>query len=266
MNGSSIISLWTRALNRLYTTMMQLLKEREFSSSEGQSIRYMFFPCRKSNTLVIGFQACNDAGARYNYVRTIQNCGVNRLFIKDDFGPNHCGDYYLGSNGTYSVEKAVYALIDLFIDRTHPSKIIFIGSSKGGYAALNFGLSYPAANIVIAAPQYYLGSYLDNPKWKENLEEILGENVSEENKRALDLRLKRKISGDMFGNSQTIYIHYSDQEHTYKEHVKDLLEDLNGSGISIHTDAGKYSVHEELKHYFPDYLQKTIREIQKNVI
>ena len=62
----------------------------------------MFFPYHKSKILVIGFQACNDAGPRYNYVRTLKTCKVNRLFIKDDFGPRHLGDYYLGENGTFS--------------------------------------------------------------------------------------------------------------------------------------------------------------------
>ena len=91
-------------------------------------------------------------------MRTIKECGVNRLFIKDDFGPNQCGDYYLGCNGTYSVENAVFELIDRYIKLVKPKKIIFFGSSKEGYAAINFGLRYPDSKMIVAAPQYYLGT------------------------------------------------------------------------------------------------------------
>ena len=64
-------------------------------------------------------------------MRTIKECGVNRLFIKDDFGPNQCGDYYLGCNGTYSVENAVFELIDRYIKLVKPKKIIFLVLVKG---------------------------------------------------------------------------------------------------------------------------------------
>lgn len=263
MKQDAAKSLFTRISNKIYVTVVQPLAEHEFISGGGQSLRYMFFRCRKSDILAIGFQACYDGGARYNYVRTIKECGVNRLFIKDDFGPNHCGDYYLGCDGTYSVENAVFELIDYYIALVKPKKIVFFGSSKGGYAAINFGLRYPNSRIVVAAPQYYLGTYLDNYKWKSNLEEILGEPVSADNKHRLDNRLREKIFSDEFSKTQTVYIHYSDQEHTYKDHIADLVSDLNKVGISINRNIGKYTVHGELKYYFPSYLSESINQIKQ---
>ena len=223
----------------------------------------MFFRCRKSDVLAIGFQACYDGGARYNYVRTIKECGINRLFIKDDFGPNRCGDYYLGCNGTYSVENAVFELIDRYIKLVKPKKIIFFGSSKGGYAAINFGLRYPDSKIIVAAPQYYLGTYLDNYKWKGNLEEILGGSISADNKYQLDNRLKEKILSDKYSKTQTVYLHYSDQEHTYEEHIADLISDLNRVGIDVRENIEKYTIHGELKYYFPAYLSESIKHIKQ---
>ena len=80
--------------------------------------------------------------------------------------------------------------------------------------------------MIVAAPQYYLGTYLDNYKWKGNLEEILGGSISVDNKYQLDNRLKEKILSDKYSKSQTVYLHYSDQEHTYEEHIADLISDL----------------------------------------
>lgn len=223
----------------------------------------MFFPCKQSDVLVIVFSACNSSGPRYNYVKTVRDSGVNRLFIKDDFGPNRLGDYYLGCKGTYSVEKATYELIEKYRDKLNAKKLVFIGSSKGGYAALNFGLSYPNADIIIAAPQYFLGTYMDNEVLRLNLEDILGEPVNNCNREALDQRLRLKIKEDTFASGQNVFIHYSNNEHTYEQHIMDLLKDLRSTGVNVYEDIEHYTVHGELKYFFSAYLSKTI-EIIKN--
>lgn len=153
----NIRSFWHRGVNRIYTEAVQRWNEKEFTAQDGQTLRYMFFPCKKSDILVVGFQACNDAGPRYNQVRTLKECGVNRLLIKDDFGPRQLGVYYLGCKENHAVETAVFELIDRCIaeSRTLFKYIVFSGSSKGGYAALNFGIHYPNSVMVVAAPQYF---------------------------------------------------------------------------------------------------------------
>lgn len=250
-----------RGINKIYSMVVQKLQEKEYTSSEGQTLRYMFFPEKSSKILLVGFQACNDNGARYNYVKTVSGFRVNRLFIKDDFGINNWGDYYLGCNGTYSVERAVIELIHKFQQEMQADKLIFIGSSKGGYAALNFGLKCKNVDMIIAAPQYYLAKYLDSDKFRKILDDILGVDVTEEKKAQLDLRLKKVIEKDRYKESQRVFIHYSDQEHTYREHVRDLLHDLKEKGIPVEEDVKDYQVHGDLKYYFPEYIQQTLRSI-----
>ncbi len=211
--------------------------------------------------MIIGFQAFSDKGARYNYVRTIRDFDANRLYIKDDFGKNHRGNYYLGCNGKFSVERSVYELIDKYIKKCNARKLIFIGSSKGGYAALNFGIHYKCSEMIIAAPQYYVGTYLNSDKFMVNLEDIVGKNVTGDMIGQLDRRLKEKIKNDTMGGTQRVYIHYSDREHTYEEHVKDLLEDLSARGIQICENVGNYTEHTDLRYYFPEYLRQCLEEI-----
>lgn len=261
----NIRSFWHRGVNRIYTEAVQRWNEKEFTAQDGQTLRYMFFPCKKSDILVVGFQACNDAGPRYNQVRTLKECGVNRLLIKDDFGPRQLGVYYLGCKENHAVETAVFELIDRCIaeSRTLFKYIVFSGSSKGGYAALNFGIRYPNSVMVVAAPQYFLGNYLDSEKFRPTLEGILGGPVTEKNKNALNHRLKQRIREDTAAKTQRVYIHYSDKEHTYEEHIRALLEDLTAAGVEVHTDVKHYPTHEELKYFFPEYLSSVLEQLKK---
>ena len=260
-----LITKVTRIYNRYYTMCVQRCCEREFTAENGQTLRYMKFASAKNNLLLIGFQACSDIGARYNYVSTVRSLGVNRLFIKDDFGADGRGDYYLGENGTYSVEKAVFELIDKMIADLKPSKIILFGSSKGAYAALNFGLRYPDSDIVIAAPQYYLADYLDTERNRGIISDILGGKNSAEECETLNRRLSKIIASDEFASKQRVFIHYSNQEHTYHEHISYMLTDIKQRGIALEEDIGDYKDHDSLKYYFPGFLTKTVRRIQAEI-
>ena len=254
-------SFLARLQNKAHAAVLSRLCEREYTAENGQTIRYMFFPA-KSDILVIGFQACNDAGSRYNYVTTLRSCKVNCLFIKDDFGPDGFGDYYLGCNGTYSVEDAVMELIGNYIYSLSPKRLIFAGSSKGGYAALNFGLRFPHAEIIVAAPQYRLGDYLwgnhGDGRFASTVEEILGEPASPDGISILNRRLARIIQNDLFADTQRVYIHYSVKEHTYPEHIQYLLQDLEKKGIYVERDEKDYPNHGDLKYYFPEYLKEKV--------
>ena len=256
-NNDKKQSVIARAYNRIYTTTLQKLNEREFTAENGQTIRYMYFPTN-SDILVIGFQACNDHGARYNYVRTLRSCNVNCLFIKDDFGSDGRGDFYLGCNGTSSVEKAVFELIDRYIRKLHPGKVLYIGSSKGGYAALNFGLQSPQAIIIAAAPQYLLGSLLNGDEHRSTMKEVVGHEIKPIDIDQLDHKLQNIIQNDPYAKEQKIYLQYSTEEHTYKEHIQYLLADLHKKGIAVEEDIKDYKEHGDLKYYFPQYLAKIV--------
>ncbi len=110
---------------------------------------------KKSNKLIVIFSSCTRPGikARYNYMNTLKYTKANQLFILDDYGEDQRGVYYLGLNQDFKIQKATKSLIDYIVDKDNISEIDFVGSSKGGYAALLFGLDYPNARIITGAPQ-----------------------------------------------------------------------------------------------------------------
>ena len=123
---------------------------------------------------------------------------------------------------------------------------IYVGSSKGGYAALYFGLDDENSDIIVGAPQYYLGKYLKDTH-PHILEFIIGN--TEEGIKYLNNLLSNKISSSKYKGR--IFIHYSTEEHTYEEHIQYLLRDLKENELCINVNESKYASHTDVSKYFP---------------
>ena len=85
-----------------------------------------------------------------------------------------------------------------------------------------------------------------------NLKYIIGD-LTPEKKSQLDVRLKQKIDQSSVKPKQ-VYFHYSNVEHTYEEHVNDLLKDLKASNVHITEDVQDSPRHDQLSDFFPPYL------------
>ena len=256
------------SLKALQQKFFQLCHERVWRG-EGTRLKYMYFPMDPhkpggANILLVGFQGCHDREARYNYVRTCAQVNIHRLFIKDDFAPNGRGSYYLGEHGQYNVERLVHSMVQDFMDRLQPEKTLFIGSSKGGYGAINCGIEFENAVIIAGAPQYRLGTYLDKPANRPNLADIIVD-LTPENIAALDHRLERKIAENPYAATQTCYLHYSNREHTYEKHIRDLLRDLKASGMTVYEDVADYAEHGDVGKYYPHFLSETVCAIISSI-
>ena len=227
---------------------------------DGYRLKYILEE-NNSEDLIIIFSSCTRPGikARYNYNRTLKSVNANKLFILDDFGDDKRGVFYLGCNNDYKVQSIVKELIDDVIKRTSAKRITYVGSSKGGYAALNFGIDQNNSNIIIGAPQYYLGKYLNHEANRNTLKYVIGDIKSEKIK-YLDEILYNKINNNKTNNVK-IYIHYSENEHTYSEHIKFLLNDLDKNNFNYECEKCDYENHSDVSIYFPKYLTKTLKNI-----
>lgn len=190
-------------------------------------------------------------------MRTLKDFNCNKLFILDDFGDDHRGGYYLGHESNYNEEKATKALCDKIIAQSDVETLIFCGSSKGGYATLNIGSQYPNAYMIAGGPQYFLATYLINDGSFVTLKHIMDGQEAEKIKK-VDMHLPNQIANNPYIESQKIFLHYSNKEHTYDEHIKDLVDDLITYGYHVEHDIYAYTNHSEISYYYPDYLVKTI--------
>lgn len=244
----------------IHTKFILLLRQKKFYSN-GVCMKYMLEEA-PSSVLIVVFSAFTRKGlkARYNYVRTLKNVLQNKLFILDDFAKDKRGAYYIGHDMGFEEEKATVNLIKSIQEKVHAKKIIFCGSSKGGWAALNIGLQFPDAYIVAGGPQYILGQYLKDSDNLDALEHIVGQ-VTEERVQIINNYLKNRIQNNIYRQSQHIFLHYSDQEHTYQEHIQFLVADLKEQGYCLREDVADYANHSDISYYFPDFLCKMVAEL-----
>ena len=244
------------------TTKIKLLTKERRYFSQGYRVKYMLEQ-NDSDVLVIVFSGCTRVGikARYNYNRSLQKIKVNKLFILDDFGYDNRGAYYLGHNMDFKIQEVVKELIGKVQRDLNIKKSIYVGSSKGGYAALFFGLQEKESIVISGAPQYTLGNYLTNPEYKEPcLKYIVGNEITDEKINYLNDLLLNKIIECKDNNNQ-LNLHFSDKEHTYVLHIERLLSDLNSNNYKYNLDVSSYTNHNDVSLFFPKYLVKTINDL-----
>lgn len=212
-----------------------------------------------TNTLIIVFSAFSKIGMppKYNYCETLQSVDAMQIYILDNSGYNKAGSYYLGEDGDWYIPEQIYELVSNICQKYNKSRIITCGSSKGGTAAAFYGLKLHADAIVIGAPQYKIGEYLYSDEHMPILQKIIGK-VTEENMEMINNLLRNAIRESAhMKNKPVFHIHYSPEEHTYKEHISELISELQLNNYTLELDnAYSYTEHGDVGQYFKSYLHR----------
>jgi hypothetical protein len=110
--------------------------------------------------------------------------------------------------------------------RLTPDQVTLWGGSKGGSAALFFGLRYGFGNIVSLVPQFLVGTYVKtvHPKVAGFM---LGEGVPEENVRIVDAILPDLVRSGV-GRRANVYLLSSPQDEHYTVQVEPFLGMFQG--------------------------------------
>lgn len=156
---------------------MNIIDNEKIYTNSKLPITYLFVPASniKSDKLIIIFSAFSSINRpEYNYIATFSNVNVNRLYILDNYGER--GSYYLGCINNFDVEKSVYSLITYILQQYNIDKqnVVCVGSSKGGFAALYYGIKYEFGYVISGEPQIYVAKYLQDFNIKEVLNYITG--------------------------------------------------------------------------------------------
>ncbi|MFU0881847.1 accessory Sec system protein Asp2 [Kluyvera cryocrescens] len=175
-----------------------------------------------NNHLIVVFSGFGSEGGffTYDFVNVLSESPATVIWIKDDFS-SICA-YYLCKDFDFSIERAVYKfisnmLIDLDIKK---EQCTLAGFSKGGTAAIYFGIKYNFKNILSTVPQFKIGSYV-HTGWPAVAENMMGE-VLPEKISMLDSLLPIEIDKDIVLD-KNIYLLTSIADHQYEGEVKPNL-------------------------------------------
>ena len=217
---------------------------------------------KKSDILVITFSgfATHDKVRTYNYVSTCSKHPVDTLHIKDSWGCR--GSYYLMHEGNPYPYYSVLNLIYHILGKRDYKKIICAGSSKGGSAALIFGLKIGATDIFAAACQYHIGTYVvkfDDVYRKMCFDHHKFTNIANGWEELNEVIPSAIHNGKP--NQTIIHLFYSMNEHTYENEIIDLVEELKQYKYVVEETVCQFSTHSEVGTHFAPFLDRSLKHI-----
>jgi hypothetical protein len=243
----------------------QLLKGELVFNGE-KKVTYLFQKAYKdTKDLVIVFSGIPPVRTepKYNYIKTLQGFDCNKLFILDDFGSDFGSraSYYICENRNYSIERSVISLIKKVIKENNIKNIVAAGSSKGGFAALYFGIKYGFNHVIAGSPQFNLGEYLLNRTNSQKISEYMVGGSKHEDLEYLNRILPNVITES--NHKPFISLYVGKGEYHYEGHVKPLTKLLKEKNIPYKIELGDFNSHEHLSTYFPSILIKNVSETLK---
>ncbi|MFI1326754.1 MULTISPECIES: hypothetical protein [Streptomyces] len=165
-----------------------------------------------------GFAAPNG----YHFAgKSLNGLRANVLWIRDDFDGHY--SYYMCRSMNFDIEAAVAGLIDSTLRQLGLSRdqVSLLGVSKGGSAALYFGLKYGFRNIATVVPQFLVGTYVrDRP---ETGRYMLGDDMPQTHVDMLDSAIPDLLKA-YGGQGHNIYLFTSEADEQYETEIGPHLQ------------------------------------------
>lgn len=202
------------------------MQENKFTASNGVEIIYK----QKKNKydfkhLIFVFSGfLNKTPGNYDFLNAMNDCPAEVIWINDNFEEMYT--YYLCVNMNFKVEEAIKEFMTLQMKERNLSlsQVTVTGYSKGGSAALYYGLSMGIKNIVSTVPQMKIGSYVAN-NWKEVAAHMMGEFYQKSHISYLDNLIVRLLKQESDFN-RNIYLLTSEADIQYNTEISPYLADF----------------------------------------
>lgn len=234
----------TKAIHILKNKIRLSFKEKRLGK-----LKYLYEQ-NGSDELIIVFSGFGSSVRKYNYMKTLKDSTIDKLFILDVWG--YRGSYYWFEKGKDEPNKSVSKLIESI--RGGYKSIYTAGSSKGGTCAIYYGLKYDVDEVYASACQYHVGKYLNTEKHKKILQGMMGKHFTAEDVQRLNDELPDMIR-EKSHSSTVVNLYYSKKDNTYEKHIVDLKNDLSAAGIRYTTTEDDYVNHGENGIFFSKHLK-----------
>ncbi|MGV9340253.1 hypothetical protein [Streptomyces sp. NPDC003688] len=171
--------------------------------------------------LVVVFSGLGAPNGYHFAGRSLNALRANVLWIKDDFDGHY--SYYMCRSMDFGIEDSVHRLIESTVARLGLTRdqVSLLGVSKGGSAALYYGLKYGYRNIVTVVPQFLVGSYVRDRAVTGRY--MLGEDMPQEHVDILDDAIPGmlRVRG---GQGHNVYLFTSEADEQYETEIAPHLD------------------------------------------
>ncbi|WP_308401288.1 hypothetical protein [Streptomyces sp. AC512_CC834] len=184
-------------------------------------VEFQYRPARGDHRgLLVVF---SSVGSKYGFGNALDSVQCHILRIRDHFDGG--ASYYVARDMDFTVSDSIRTLIESFMERlgVPRDRVTLLGASKGGSAALYYGLKYDFRNIVASTPQYFLGSYSHGHGQLGDA--VLGEGQSAENVATMDAVMRDLLDKET-DFDRNVYVVSSPGDYQYEQEVKHFLPAL----------------------------------------
>ncbi|MEU1538909.1 hypothetical protein ABZ461_12430 [Actinacidiphila glaucinigra] len=184
-------------------------------------VEYRFAHAKNGNRHLVVVFANFSAPLDYGWSNGVfDGLRANILWIRDRF--DGMNSYYLCKDMDFALEESVVTLVWKVMEALAltPDQCTLWGGSKGGSAALYFGLKYGFRNIVSLVPQFLVGSYVE--RYHPKVARFMMGEVSEQNVRILDSAIPNLVRSGA-NRSANLYLLSSRQDAQYEEQIAPFI-------------------------------------------
>lgn len=246
---NSFIKSFLKDLYHKYNALLITLQERTHKNG----VKYIFKDNGSDKLLVV----FSGIGGDYNYRRSLANSSWDQLYIKDSWAEGL--SYYLYEDGKNHPEELTSEFIEDFLCSHVYSTISSLGSSKGGAAAIYFGLKHKFDDIYSGACQYKVGNYIGifhkedgyYPKLMGSLPEELGIAI-------LNDKYEKMVESCACCKT-IIHLIYSTEEHTFTDDIEPLIHKLDECKIQHIDQVEKFTEHSMIGQYVSSMCRSTFK-------
>ena len=181
------------------------------------------------NHCIFVFSGFGSGEYYIDFANSLTECPCDVIWIIDDFESKQC--YYMCIDNDFSVRDAVIEFIENKLSELNIGfeNASVTGFSKGGSAALYYGLTLPFKNIVTTVPQVNIASYCDKFH-KKVASKMMGTNYTKAEIVYMDNIIKRLLKTTPFNKNRNIYLLTSESDIQYKTEIEPFLDDFRNLG------------------------------------
>ncbi|MGW6244227.1 accessory Sec system protein Asp2 [Streptomyces roseolus] len=185
-------------------------------------VEYRFRPGDADNRhLIVVFSGFAAPGGYHFAGRSLNDLRANVLWIRDHFDEHY--SYYMCRDMTFDIEASVLALIERTVAGLGLTRdqVSLLGVSKGGSAALYYGLKYGYRNIVSVVPQFLIGDYVRDRANTGRY--MLGQDMHQVHVDALNAAIPDMLKA-RGGEGHHIYLFTSEADEQYPVEIEPHLQ------------------------------------------